>query len=58
MKSLGKSTVTLRISSADVKEVALDLVKAAGEKGMTVAAVTCGERRYLLPTMPTGCASR
>jgi aminopeptidase N len=40
---LGKSTVTLRVSSPDVKEVALDLIKAAGGKGMTVAGVTCGE---------------
>ena len=55
----GESTVTLRMSSANVKEVALDLVKAAGDKGMTVAG---GHLRRSagssLPTMPTGCASR
>ena len=39
----GKSTVTLRFSSADVKEVALDLVKAARRQGHDRAAVTCGE---------------
>jgi aminopeptidase N len=39
----GMGTVTLRMSSSDVKDVALDLVKATGGKGMTVAGVTCGE---------------
>jgi aminopeptidase N len=41
----GESTATLRVTSAGLKEVALDLasvVKPAGEKGMTVSAVTCG----------------
>ena len=38
----GESTVTLRFTTAGVKEVALDLVKSTGDKGMTVSAVTCG----------------
>ena len=38
----GESTVTLRFTAAGVKEIALDLVKAAGDKGMSVSAITCG----------------
>ena len=38
----GESTVTMRVTAAGVKELALDLVKAAADKGMTVSSVTCG----------------
>ena len=37
-----ESTVTVRFATAGSKEFALDLVKATGDKGMTVSAVTCG----------------
>ena len=40
----GESTVTLRFTTAGVKEIALDLVKTTGDKGMSVSAVTCGGR--------------
>jgi hypothetical protein len=38
----GESTVTLRFTTAGVKEIALDMVKATGNKGMRVSAVACG----------------
>ena len=38
----GESTATIRFSTAGVNEVALDLVKAAGDTGMAVSAVACG----------------
>jgi len=38
----GESTVSMRVTAAGVKELALDLVKAAADKGMTVSSVTCG----------------
>jgi aminopeptidase N len=38
----GESTVTLKFTSSGVKEIALDLTKAAGDKGMAVSAVSCG----------------
>lgn len=37
-----ESTITVRFATAGSKELALDLVKATGDKGMTVSAVTCG----------------
>jgi len=37
----GESTATVRFSAAGLKEIALDLVKAAGDRGMTVSTVTC-----------------
>ncbi len=40
----GESTVTVRFATAGTTEVALDLVKATGDKGMSVSAVTCGGR--------------
>jgi aminopeptidase N len=38
----GDSTATLRFTAGGVTEVALDLITAVGEKGMTVSAVTSG----------------
>src|SRR5262245_50515541 len=38
----GESTATLRFTAAGVKEVALDLIKSTGDKGMSVSAVVCG----------------
>jgi aminopeptidase N len=38
----GESTATFRFVAAGVKEVALDLTKAAGGTGMTVSTVSCG----------------
>jgi aminopeptidase N len=38
----GETTATLRLTTAGVKEVFLDLTSAAGGKGMTVSAVTVG----------------
>jgi aminopeptidase N len=37
----GESTVTAKFLAADVRELALDLTSAAGDKGMTVSSVTC-----------------
>jgi aminopeptidase N len=56
----GESTATIRFSTAGVNEVALDLVQAAGDAGMTVSAVACAgkptqfvhERDRLRITLP------
>ena len=61
----GEATVTLRITRANVAEVALDLASAANGKGMTVSTVAAAGRtiphthdadrlRIALPSLPAG----